>query len=88
MHVAPHASLDDGQFDVITLGDLNPVEVLYHIPKIYQGTHLRISKVTECRAVTVAVESRQRMLIQADGEPVGEGPALFRVLPGAMGLWG
>ncbi len=87
MQVGPHAALDDGLFDIVTLGDFSVLEILIHTPKIYNGSHLSVAKVGECRAQSVAVESRQRMLIEADGELIGSGPARFRILPAALNLW-
>ena len=87
MMVAPHALLDDGQFDVITIGDMNTFEVLMNTPKIYKGTHLSHPKVSEYHGRTVQVEPEQQMLIQVDGELVGPGPATFRIHPGMMNLW-
>ncbi len=86
MRVAPHATLEDGAFDVIILGDFSTVEILMNTPKIYNGTHLTLAKVSECRSSTVRVETNQPMLIEADGELIGQGPALFQILPGALKL--
>ena len=86
MRIAPHATLEDGAFDVIILGDFSTVEILMNTPKIYNGTHLTLAKVSECRSSTVRVETNQPMLIEADGELIGQGPALFQILPGALKL--
>ncbi|HEX7594427.1 MAG TPA: diacylglycerol kinase family protein [Anaerolineae bacterium] len=86
MRVGPNATLDDGKLDVIVLGDFSVAEVLMNTPKIYNGTHLSHPKVSEYRGTTVTVESKQRMLIEADGELIGEGPATFRVIPAALRL--
>jgi diacylglycerol kinase (ATP) len=84
MRVGPHATLDDGKLDVIVLGDFGVLEVLSNTPKIYNGTHLTHHKVSEYRGTTIQVESKQRMLIEADGELLGAGPATFRVIPAAL----
>lgn len=86
MMISPHATLDDGKFDVIILGDFGKLEVLLNTPRLYNGTILEHPKVSEYRATTVTVESKQRMLIQADGEFIGAGPATFRILPAALKL--
>jgi len=84
MCVAPHARLDDGLLDVIVLGDYGPLELLWHLPKLYRGTHLGLRKVQAFQVQVVSVASTQRLLLQADGELIGEGPATFRVLPAAL----
>ena len=88
MQVSPHATLDDGLFDVIILGDLGRFEVVMNTPRLYNGTILEHPKVSEYRAKTVVVEPKQRMLIEADGEFIGPGPATFRVHPAALRLRG
>lgn len=86
MMVSPNAVLDDALFHVILLGDLTTLDVLANTPKIYNGTHLTHPKISEYTARQVRVESKQRMLIQADGEFIGPGPATFRILPAALRL--
>jgi diacylglycerol kinase (ATP) len=84
MCVAPQARLDDGQLDVIVVGHLSPLELLWHTPKLYRGAHLDLRQVHAFRGQVISVESTQRLLLQADGELLGEGPATFRVLPAAL----
>lgn len=86
MMISPNAMLDDGKFDVIILGDFGKLEVVLNTPRLYNGTILEHPKVSEYRATRVTVEPRQPMLIQADGEFIGPGPATFRILPAALKL--
>lgn len=84
MRVAPNALLDDGYFDVVTIGDIGTLELLYNLPGVYRGTHLRNPKVKSERARTVRGESDERLMIQADGDLLGEVPAQFQILPKAL----
>jgi YegS/Rv2252/BmrU family lipid kinase len=84
MFVAPNAQPDDGLFDVIVLGDLGHIEFAVNVPKVYNGTHLTHPKVSSYRAHEMRVEAAEHMLLQADGELVGEAPATFRILPQAL----
>jgi diacylglycerol kinase (ATP) len=84
MRIAPNAELDDGLFDVITLGDVGRIELIRNVPGVYRGAHLQHPKVTAERGAEIYVEARERVMLQADGELLGEIPALFRVLPGAL----
>jgi diacylglycerol kinase (ATP) len=86
MMVGPNAALDDSKFDVVVIGDFGKTEVILNTPRLYNGTILTHPKVNEYRGTTVTVESKQRMLIEADGELIGEGPATFRLLPAALKL--
>mgnify|MGYP005840346863 CR=1 FL=1 len=84
MHIAPDARPEDGLFDVIVIGDVTKLELLMQVPRVYRGTHLSHPKVDAYRSRRVQVESPQRLILQADGEYVGEAPATFRLLPGAL----
>jgi len=84
MFMAPQASFDDGLFDVVVLGNLNKLEVVTNIPRVYKGTHLTHPKVSLCHAREVHVEARERMFLQADGELIGEAPAIFQIMPQAL----
>jgi diacylglycerol kinase (ATP) len=86
MQIGPNATLDDGLFHVIILGDLGRLEVMLNTPRLYNGTILEHPKVSEYRARTVVIEAKQRMLIEADGEFIGPGPATFRIQPAAVQL--
>jgi len=84
MFIAPGASLDDGLFYVVILGNLNKLEVVVNLPRIYKGTHLTHPKVSHFSAKEIHVEARERMFLQAEGELIGEAPATFRVIPRAL----
>jgi diacylglycerol kinase (ATP) len=86
MHIAPQASTNDSQFDIVRLGNFGKVELIRNLSKVYKGTHLSIPKVSLVRASTVQVESKYKLLVQADGELLGEGPASFTLLPSALCL--
>jgi len=86
MWIGPKAAADDGIFDVVILKDMNKLEFLINVPRVYKGTHLTHPKVESFQAREVRVEAKQRMFIQAEGELVGEAPATFRILPGALTL--
>jgi len=88
MFIAPNASLDDGLLDWLLLGDLSKVEVVVNLPRLYKGTHIYHPKVRVYRAREIQVTARERMLIQADGELVGQAPVTFRVIPKALRVVG
>ena len=84
MLIAPHASLDDGLLDAIVVGDMSRFEVLKIRPTLYNGSHIKHSMIREIKTTTVTVESDERLLVEADGEILGECPASFRVMPSAL----
>jgi len=84
MPIAPGADLRDGLFEVLVIGDLTKLELVQAFPRAYRGTHVTHPKVHMTKAAQVSVESQERILVQADGEWLGEGPARFQVLPSAL----
>jgi len=50
-------------------------------PRLYSGDLVGYPRVKECRAKTAYVESEDRLVVEVDGEIIGESPALFEVLP-------
>jgi diacylglycerol kinase (ATP) len=87
MFTAPGADLDDGLFDVLVVGDLSKPDLLRSLPRIYKGTHLTHPKVNLKKAKQIEVKSLDgKMHLQADGELLGEVPARFRILPGALNI--
>jgi diacylglycerol kinase (ATP) len=87
MRIAPHAALDDGQFDVVIIGDTGRSRALTGIPSLYRGRHLHRSEVEVFRARTVRVScDGDPMLFDADGELVGKTPAALTCLPAAITL--
>jgi YegS/Rv2252/BmrU family lipid kinase len=87
MKVAPGASLDDGLFDVITIGDMGMSDLLLHGMDIYTGRHLQSPKVSLQRARRVdaaPVEKDSVVLLDVDGEQPGRLPATFELITGAL----
>ena len=84
MLIAPQASLDDGLLNAIVVGDVSRFEVLKIRPTLYDGSHVKHSRIREIKTTTVTIESDERLLVEADGEILGECPASFRVMPSAL----
>jgi diacylglycerol kinase family enzyme len=86
MMVAPTAELDDGLLDLVVLPDVGVGEVIRHIAKIYQGSHLSVDKVLHRRARRIEAFSEEETLLDVDGEAPGRLPASFEVMPRALRL--
>jgi diacylglycerol kinase (ATP) len=87
MKVAPNAMLDDGRFDVISIGELGALKILSNAHKLYRGTHLEMDEVREAHArIVTARPARkdEKVLIEIDGELPGRLPAKFEILPRAL----
>jgi diacylglycerol kinase (ATP) len=87
MMVAPNAEIDDGQFDVIAMGDFGFGDLLTSGRRLYKGTHLAMDKVTSRRARVVDAEPIDPSAVvelDVDGEPLGRLPARFTMVAGAV----
>ena len=86
MKVAPDAELDDGLFDVITMGDMGLSDMLLRGLDIYSGKHLSNPKVSHARARTLDAEPADgaEVLLDVDGEQPGRLPARFEIVTGVM----
>jgi diacylglycerol kinase family enzyme len=87
MKICPEALLDDGLFDLVTVGNLGRAGVMANIHRIYSGNHLTMKEVqgTRLRRLKVAPTDREAKIpLEIDGETPGHLPASFELLPGAL----
>ncbi|HEY5920568.1 MAG TPA: diacylglycerol kinase family protein [Kofleriaceae bacterium] len=87
MKIAPHAEVDDGLFDVVSMGDLGFGDLLKSGRRLYEGTHLSMDKVTSRRARIVEaepVDPNAVVELDVDGESPGRLPARFEIVPAAL----
>ncbi len=80
MWVAPGAKLDDGQFQVVEMGDLSKVEMAWLLQTIYRGRHLEYGEVRRHAATHVAArpsDPETEIRIDLDGETPGKLPAFW-----------
>ena len=84
MHVAPEASLDDGQLDVLLAGDLSRWSSLVALGKLYRGTHVVGRKILMKRARAVEIELQRPVRAQLDGETTTAQRFSIRVRPAAL----
>ena len=84
MQIAPHARLNDGLLDIVIVGDVSKSELLTIWPTLYRGSHVEHPKVRVRKTETVTIESDKQLLVEADGNIIGESPASFWVIPAAL----
>lgn len=86
MQLVPHAIPDDGLFALTYAGALSKAEVLLQTPRFYDGSLLKHPKVGSAQVRHVQVEQTgdSPTLLEADGEFLGETPAIFTLLEKAL----
>lgn len=86
MFIAPNASLDDGEFDVVMIGETGKLRYLSNLPKVFKGTHLDNDEVRVVRTRTLELSASRPFAVYADGEHLTDLPATLRVLPKALSV--
>lgn len=82
--VAPDAIINDGAVDVFLIPEKPKTELTILIAQILLGKHAGNDAIVYRRGAKVAVTSKPGMWFNVDGELVGNEPAVFEVMPGAM----
>jgi diacylglycerol kinase (ATP) len=80
----PQARMTDGRLDVIVAERLSPVRLVIAVADLFVGRHRPVHGVHTTQVTSVRVSSPTRQEIALDGEVIGEFPAEFNVLPGAV----
>jgi diacylglycerol kinase family enzyme len=82
----PHAQPNDGQLALTIAGKINPFMVLLVSPLFYLGKINWHPKVDFYQTKNIIVNpiSKEPVLVEADGEFLGEAPAEIGVLPSAL----
>ncbi len=86
MYVAPDAELDDGLFDVVSVGEVGKLRFLSNLPKVFKGTHVEKDEVRVFRAQHLELSASRPFPVYADGEHLTDLPASLRVLPRALSV--
>lgn len=86
MLVAPDADLGDGEFDVVTVGEVSKLRFLSNLPKVFKGTHVEEDEVRVFRAARLELSASRPFPVYADGEHLTDLPAALRVLPKALSV--
>lgn len=84
MFVAPDAELDDGEFDVVTIGKVGKLRFLGNLPKVFKGTHVGNDEVEVVRAASLTLTASRPFAVYADGEHLTDLPADLRIIPRAL----
>jgi YegS/Rv2252/BmrU family lipid kinase len=87
MFIAPDAELDDGEFDIVTVGEVGKLRFVGNLPKVFKGTHVSEEQVRVFRASQLELTASRPFPVYADGEHLADLPASLRVLPRALSVF-
>jgi YegS/Rv2252/BmrU family lipid kinase len=86
MFIAPDAELDDGEFDVVTVGEVSKLRFLANLPKVFKGSHVEEDEVRVFRTARLELSASRPFPVYADGDRLTETPVSLRVLPRALSV--
>lgn len=84
MKIAPPARTDDGELDIVLLGNLSRVDLVSQMWKLYPGTHLRNPQVLWMRGTDVTFIPESTTQLDLDGELYAGGPSRISIQPRAL----
>lgn len=80
MKQLPNAIMDDGLLDITIIGDMPKWKMILNLPKLSNGTFIKLKEVKTYRAKKIVVTSKDLIFVEVDGEFVGETPAEISVI--------
>jgi YegS/Rv2252/BmrU family lipid kinase len=86
MRIAPDAELDDGLFDVISIGEVGKLRFVSDLRKVFKGTHVDSEQVRAFKASQLELTASRAFPVYADGEHLTELPVSVRILPRALSV--
>lgn len=84
VRLAPDARIDDGLLQLVSIEDLNAMDVLKLLPHLLGTGELRTSQVNRWKVRNVRISADRPCLFHGDGEILGPAPVEIEVLPNAL----
>src|SRR3954451_18394542 len=84
MYIAPNAQIDDGEFDVVSIGEGGKLRFLWGLKDVLKGTHLDKDDVDVFRTPRLELDASRPSPVYADGDPLTDLPVSLRVLPRSL----
>jgi YegS/Rv2252/BmrU family lipid kinase len=86
MYIAPEAELDDGEFDVVSIGESGKLRFLLGLRDVLKGEHLAKDEVSVFRTPRLELEASRPFPVYADGDHLTDLPVSLRILPRCLSI--
>jgi YegS/Rv2252/BmrU family lipid kinase len=86
MYIAPEAKLDDGEFDVVSIGEGGKLRFLLGLKDVLKGEHLGKEEVSVFRTSRLDLDASRPFPVYADGDHLTDLPVSLRVLPRCLSI--
>ena len=85
MPAVPHASIEDGQLNLLVGGTFNRLQTLLMLPRLLMGRHLGHPRIQSVPFTNASLQSSDPVPVAIDGEPLGDTTHLkIKCLPNAL----
>jgi YegS/Rv2252/BmrU family lipid kinase len=86
MCIAPDAQPDDGELDLVVVGDLGRFEAMRRLGETYSGRRIEHPDIDyrRCTSITIEATDQRQILVEMDGEIWGPLPATIEIQPSAV----
>jgi len=84
LQIAPQAHPDDGLLDVVIIGNLNYLTGLRYLWALVRKKTFSHKEIQYYRAKNAAIDTSEKMLIEADGEIIGYTPCRAGICPAKL----
>lgn len=84
IRIASDAKMDDGLLSVVLVEEVGWLRLIQGLGILVAGRQLKFQEIKRFRGRRVRLEANRAVRIHGDGEQLGESPAEFEVLPGAI----
>lgn len=86
MKIAPDAVIDDGELNIVNIGQIGSGRIVTNARKLYAGTHYSMEEVnhTTAKKIEVSAHDGIEIHLETDGELPGKLPAVFEIIPSAL----
>jgi diacylglycerol kinase family enzyme len=85
MPAVPHATLNDGQLNLLVVGAFNRLQTLLMLPRLLIGKHLGHSRIQCSAFLNANISSKNFLPVTADGETLGFAKQIkLKCIPNAL----
>lgn len=84
MKLTPDARLNDGFFDVLSIGEMSITQRILNLSKVYSGKHILSPYFSVRRCKKLKIESETELSLESDGEIIGNSPYNIELIPAAI----
>ncbi len=81
MMPVPHAIADDGLYSITLIKKIGKLNLLANVMRLYNSKIINHSRVETFTAQSVQIGGTSKLMLETDGESLGQGPLHFQIIP-------